>query len=439
MAHVKRLIERCLADPSFCNLLKKDPKGSAALYGIKLDPEDVRPIWDKNVEHSSGLYPLIEEYKQFYKQELTCPEYSLLAESIKNLRFRIWRLRQIARTTMQFNKRIHETILIHIPLAFELSWGCSGKCWFCSLAASPLKDIFRYTKENKTLWREVLLTLKDSLGKEASAAICYWATEPFDNPDYEKFLQDFHEIFDFYPQTTTAMPLRDIARTKRFLKVSREKGCKFNRFSVNSLRQLDNIYNAFDPEELRYVKLVFHNPESETFITNSGRAREPNINNKRLNGLKYIDGTTACVSGFLINMVEQSIKLVSPCRADDRWPLGYMTYDEAVFSDARDLGNIIEDMMERYMPVSFRDDDIVRFRRDLVFKELDDGFEVSTRFMKRSFQNDPHLRIIGLMIKEANKTLKEIVELSVFLGISPQYISNSIDLMFQNGVLDEGP
>ena len=44
-------------------------------------------------------------------------------------------------------------------------------------------------------------------------------------------------------------------------------------------------------------------------------------------------GTIACVSGFLFNMVERNVRLISPCNASERWPLGYRIYDEGTFTD----------------------------------------------------------------------------------------------------------
>ena len=56
------------------------------------------------------------------------------------------------------------------------------------------------------------------VGDAAGRGLCYYATEPLDNPDYECFLVDFHAEFGRVPQTTTAAATRDIERTRRLLR-----------------------------------------------------------------------------------------------------------------------------------------------------------------------------------------------------------------------------
>jgi len=34
----------------------------------------------------------------------------------------------------------------------------------------------------------------------AGRGFCYWGTDPMDNPDYEKFCLDFHEVLGIFPK-----------------------------------------------------------------------------------------------------------------------------------------------------------------------------------------------------------------------------------------------
>src|SRR5262245_10451126 len=52
----------------------------------------------------------------------------------------------------------------------------------------------------------------------------------------------------------------------------------------------------------------------------------------------------ACVSGFLTNMVERTVRLVSPTRPGDHWPLGYRVYGERSFATASDFRRAVEDL-----------------------------------------------------------------------------------------------
>ena len=78
-----------------------------------------------------------------------------------------------------------------ISACFELADGCSGNCLFCCLLdAKSLSAYFCYTPKNQLLWQEILHNTREVLGEIAGSSICYFGTEPFDNPDYEKFITD---------------------------------------------------------------------------------------------------------------------------------------------------------------------------------------------------------------------------------------------------------
>jgi hypothetical protein len=70
------------------------------------------------------------------------------------------------------------------------------------------------------LFREVLTNLHRYTGQRAGAwEFLYWATDPFDNPDWESFCLDFCDVFGRFPLTTTAQAMRDPARTHAFMGV----------------------------------------------------------------------------------------------------------------------------------------------------------------------------------------------------------------------------
>jgi radical SAM family RiPP maturation amino acid epimerase len=364
-----------------------------------------------------------------------------IAASSREPRFKAWRERQIARASSQMPKSVHDEIP-HMTGAFELSKGCSVGCWFCSVSAPRLGDIFSYSQENAKLWREVLELLKDIHGAAAKAGFCYWATDPLDNPDYEKFCSDFHEILGIFPQTTTALALKDPARTRSLLKLSQESGCLTNRFSILSLKRLNQLHKEFSPEELAFVRLALQNPEAEGIKANAGRAREYNKRKASKNQETVDDslpGTNTCVSGFLFNMVEGRVKLISPFNADDRWPLGYRVYDEGIFAGIDDLKSLLEEMIDRYMPLTVMPNDRISFRRDLKYESLPDGFQVSTRFKTYKFRNAPYVKQLGEVINKEDKTAEEIASLFNIFGVPSVHIFQSLNLMFKNGILDDEP
>jgi len=281
--------------------------------------------------------------------------------------------------------------------------------------------------------------MQEILGFAAGAGFCYWATDPLDNPDYEKFCSDFHKILGVFPQTTTAQPLKDIERTKALLKLSRKKGCLINRFSILSLKILNQVHEKFSAEELLHVNLALQNQESEGGKAHAGRSRERNLKKGQEDSELPDQGTIACVSGFLFNMVERSVKLISPCNASERWPLGYIVFDEGTFTDASDLKILLERMIDQHMPITVRPTDVVNFRSDLKYESLADGFKLSNRVKTFKFRLDPYLRDLGDIIHQGGKTAAEIADIFEARGVKTAYTYHYLNLMLKKAVLDDEP
>ncbi|MEW6357012.1 MAG: radical SAM family RiPP maturation amino acid epimerase [Planctomycetota bacterium] len=444
VAHIKRFQERWDADDRFRAAVAQDPQAAVEYYGICIDPHAVRPLWDKELAHLKEdeqarhrQFPLLKEYDE-YIRSLTRRDILSRVDASTNPGYRAWRRRQVARTAAQFPKA-HQDRLIHLGLVLELTKGCSVGCWFCGLAAPRLQGVFAYTRRNAALWRKTLEAMRDTLGPAAGSGICYWATEPFDNPDYESFCADFADILGVFPQTTTARPLADPARTRAMMRLSLEKGCTHNRFSVTSLRMLDRLHKEFSAEELRHVLLLVYSKTSDRGIAVSGRATAQRSRPLRKDYKFSTEATIACASGFLINMVERTVELITPCVVSRRWPLGYRVYDRATFDNAKLLKDRVEGMIQEHMPVGFPAGRALKFRPDLKFRELEDGFEVYTQYMTRRFHNHPYLRDLGKLILKGTKTPAEVASILEFYMAPADLVQQAIDLVFENGVLDEGP
>lgn len=442
-SQIKRFRERWRADPDFQQQFLTDPYQAVIHYNLNINSEDIKALWGEVIaERDAGKpAPLSVEHDQKFYRKIKFDMFHTIATSSREPRFKAWRERQIARASSQMRKSIHDEIP-HMTAAFELSKGCSVGCWFCAVSAPRLGDIFTYSQENAKLWREVLGLLKDIHGSAAGAGFCYWASDPFDNPDYEKFCSDFYEVLGIFPQTTTALALKNPERTRSLLKLSLEKGCMMNRFSILSLKILDQLHKEFSPEELAFVKLELQNPESDGIKADSGRAREYNKRKAEKNQETLdepVQGTIACISGFLFNMVERSVKLISPYNADDRWPLGYRIYEEGTFTNVDDLKTLLEGMIDRHMPLTVRPNDLISFRRDLKYESLPDGFQVSTRFKTQKFRSAPYIKQLGEVINKGDKTVEEIASLFNVCGVPSLYIFQSLNLMFKNGILDDEP
>lgn len=442
IGYVNRFQQRWHGDRNFREQVSADPYKAVADYNLKINPEEIRPLWDTELtqrsEQDLSSFPLLKRCQELNESLSSKSLLTFIFTSFKDARFKKWRERQIARAASQFRQTVHSAIA-QIPVCFELSKGCSIGCHFCGISAPRLTDIFIYNEENAKLWHEVLELMKEILGIAAGAGFCYWATEPFDNPDYEIFCLDFHKVLGVFPATTTAQALKDIERTKALLKLSREKGCLNNRFSVLSLKMLNQIHEKFSAEELIFVDLVLQNQEADTIKASAGKAREQNLKKGEEDKELPDQGTIACVTGFLFNMVDRSVKLISPCNANERWPLGYIVFDEGTFSDAKDLKILLERMIADNMPSTVREKDAIAFRRDLKYESLSDGFQLSNRIKTFKFRHESFLRELGEAIHKGGKNAEEIASMFAASGVSPDYTFYYLNLMFERGVLDDEP
>lgn len=456
ISHIKRFLEKYCVDRQFREEFSKDPCLTIERYKLRVDPEDFQTLSEIDRVQELSRVPIpknVKHYLDFSQERLDWAELKEISSCSSNPYFKAWRERQIARTQFQFNEIFYKK-LVHVPVCFELSKGCSVGCYFCGLSAPRLGDNFLYTQENSSLWREVLKLIREMLGTAASAGFCYWATDPLDNPDYEKFMTDFHEILEVFPQTTTAQPLKDLNRLRSLLKLALEKGCKLNRFSILSSKTLDRVYEEFSAEELAFVGIVPQTPGARVLIqfpfktrpTNSasaGRLLERNSKKVDDSDGNSFNGTIACVTGFLFNMVERSVKLISPCDANQRWPLGYITFDESTFSDIDELREIITNMIAKNMSITVRNNDLLRFRYDLEYGIMNDGFKLSTKWRTLSCRNHltsaniPDFRKLGEMIVKGDKTAGEIADILAEDGISQEKTLEYLNAFLKRGVLDD--
>lgn len=212
-------------------------------------------------------------------------------------------------------------------------------CWFCGLSASDLSGVFRYTNSNALLWKRCLQRMHIFLGEDAEAPICYYATEPLDNPDLLLFMKDCFFEFHGVPQITTAASTRNPKFSKLILKDLRNQQLTLHRFSILSVNDFRKVIEIFTPEELLDVILIPRFPEcSKAKLVGTGKAYS---NTERI----FPEGTIACVSGFVVNMANKSIRLVTPTRVCKEFPNGEIVLGIRKFNDEDDLENQANELL----------------------------------------------------------------------------------------------
>jgi hypothetical protein len=146
---------------------------------------------------------------------------------------------------------------------------------------------------------------------------------------------------------------------------------------------------------------------------------------------KLIPGTSSCVSGLLFNMIYRTVKLISPCNADDGWSLGYHIFEEGRFENINDLKNLLEGMVTRNMPLEVRLNDKVKFREDLEYEIISNGFSLFTRFKAYQFTDASYSRYLGDIIVQGEKTAQEIAECFRWQGIPPSFVYSLSTVIIQ--------
>ncbi|HEX4495915.1 MAG TPA: radical SAM family RiPP maturation amino acid epimerase [Thermoanaerobaculia bacterium] len=469
IGQAKRVLEWWSSSEQFRQIVQTDPERARREFPIDVDPELIRPLWDAfcaiaTAKANLPTHPVVPEYRQWVGSKSEWRGEIKEECSPSEPRFKAWRARQISRNALENGG--YDDYIIHTPLAIELTDGCSVGCWFCGVGATKVGESWRYSGDNPALWRGVLSVLSARIGSAAKWGFCYWATDPLDNPDYEQFATDFSDIVGMFPQTTTAQGYKDPERVRRLLALSEARGCRVNRFSILTEPLLRKVHETYTADELVNVEIVSQMRGSTTPKSDAGAFRnlvkdKPQLadferkkletvvetqkkiaaaNDRELDVKVPIQpGTIACVSGFLLNMVKRTVKLISPCRANDRWPLGYIVFEEATFTDAADLDSILEQMMANHMPLTIDENDPVRLHPGLSYQKVDDGFHLVTplnalAFLRRELVG--YLQSIGEQALEGKKTAAEIAMRAHFeYGVPEINTVGTLALMFDKGVL----
>jgi len=207
LAHIKRFMERLVGDPVFRDELADNldaPRVVAERYGIDIDPLDLQPLYDRRFlqfrrQPGADRWPLTLVWDRYMDQmiqhrDLMRAEGST-AES--NPAFHAWRERQVRRSESELGDSA--PAVTHPLIAFELSQGCTVGCWFCGLSAERFKGFVPYTQETAALWRGMITEVRALFGSAATTGFCYWATDPCDNPDYDRYIEDFYHITGSLP------------------------------------------------------------------------------------------------------------------------------------------------------------------------------------------------------------------------------------------------
>ncbi|MDR2987328.1 MAG: hypothetical protein LBV34_21075, partial [Nocardiopsaceae bacterium] len=151
--------------------------------------------------------------------------------------------------------------------------------------------------------------------------------------------------------------------------------------------------------------------------------------------------TIACVSGFLFNMLDRSVKLITPCDASDRWPLGYWVLAEGTFDSADELRDLLTSMIDEKIKDSLSVLDTVRIKPDARIVVDEDGhLRVIASGLGLDFGRQPQAHELAGVLAAGTNTVEQIALYRKHVaGIPPEQTLAILDRLFINGFFDEEP
>ena len=156
-------------------------------------------------------------------------------------------------------------------------------------------------------------------------------------------------------------------------------------------------------------------------------------------GFEPPQGSIACVSGLLVNMVNRTLKLISPCYTSMQYTYGYRIYDETTFGGERgDFAAALRRVVKRSMMVRPYPGMPVRWRDDLKAVPWPDGFTLLSPTTRRDFRRgELHLRVAELIGRDGMTYGRAAEALADDPRIGPITATAMLESLLQKGYLCE--
>ena len=316
-----------------------------------------------------------------------------------------------------------------------------------------------YESGGEERFSSLIQAMKQELGPAVKSGFLYWASEPMDNPDYERYCLDFHSITGVFPPTTTAVPHKDPDRTRRFLNLAEQHHAWLTRFSLASTSLMNHVHSLFTPEELAITECLPLNAEASFAYGVGGRYRDylkkhPEVLQKQqkklenapfyedikehLNEETHAHGTIACVTGFLVNLVDQSVSLIAPTHATDEHPLGYITFAKETFRSNSEIHSTIKTVIDRGRVLELQDNDICALHSYIktIQKNTDIVFQgrLGTKINAKGLGTKENLNQLIKLLSQGNHKKEDL--LSIFSD-QKDWINSTLQRLWLMGVLKD--
>lgn len=436
--------------------------------GITFDIKEMSPMWERKELFEQALrdpdspeaaqalmtmeeHPLLHLWGRFQlrKAEMYIDQRRWVTTTPSaSAKYTAWRRRRIQATRSELGSYGYN--IDHPSLAIELALGCSVGCHFCAFDAPKLTQTFDINAPgNRELFRGVSQSLKKHLGWSSGHALLYWSTEPADNPHYIQFMEEYLDVTGSAVCTATARA--DEEWVSKLLTHYRRLQQPWPRISVLTRSIMYKIMKRFTPEESRDMALLMQQKDGEEMRLKVPGGRDKMLarldtyedlrekdGQRRPEDMVVPQGSIACVSGFLINIIQRSIKVISPCYTTPEYRYGYRVFAEATFTDAEDFDRLMTDLIDRVMVIDPYDDMPMKFRDDLKYRPIEGGFQVRSREQVHECSGDEVYGPLGTLLHQGNLTYAQVVdELVDNQGFDPMMTTAIIRSLFDQGFLCE--
>jgi hypothetical protein len=151
-----------------------------------------------------------------------------------------------------------------------------------------------------------------------------------------------------------------------------------------------------------------------------------------------VDGATiACVSGFLVNMVERTIRLISPTRTSESSPLGYRTFGGGEFATPLEFRRTIEDLIAQHMPDTVAGVPRLSLRDDLVYRREPDGFTLRSPGGCVALSGFEGAGLLGDMLHKGDSNAGDIQAELASAGLDIFVVAELLQQLFDRGLIAE--
>lgn len=454
IANLKMFNELYASDENLREKIQIQPQEAIAELPIAEffpDPEAFAPMWHNGLklgiqplDDFSICQPLLHAYDSFNKIKLKyLSDLKHDETSSGEKAFSTWSEKEKLRAKMELGS--HDQKVVHAPFAIELNQGCSVGCWFCGVSAEKLSHK-SYFSELEQEWQQICDALYKQLGSRCKKGFLYWATEPMDSPDYEKFQTIFIKSTGYQPQVTTAVGHKHVDRMKAIMREPAGTNVTLHRFSCITTAQLRRVHKLYNQAEQLFVECIAQNKESIFTKANAGKARNSDqlayqfstLSEQEQNAiLAKISPTIACVTGYLINVVTRTIKLISPCIASDKWPNGYRIYQEVKYQNGTDFAEKLVQIMQ--VANNYKETETVRFIDNVNVTYLEDGFKISSLYGEFKFVNKrfgPVLKDLVACLKQGSFSFANLIKyISGTHQLPEEQVSQLLTFVYDKGIL----